>query len=94
MTTYSKKVINGWTMYDWANSVYNLVITTTIFPAYYVAVTSDKDPATTDYVNFLGMRFINSSLYDYTFALAILIVAFLSPILSPLPITRETRKRS
>jgi len=92
MTTYSKKVINGWTMYDWANSVYNLVINTTIFPAYYVAVTSDKDPATIDYVNFLGMRFINSSLYDYTFALAILIVAFLSPILSSIADYKGNKK--
>ena len=35
MQTASKKVINGWAMYDWANTVYNLVITSTIFPAYY-----------------------------------------------------------
>ena len=34
MQTASKKVINGWAMYDWSNSVYNLVITSTIFPAY------------------------------------------------------------
>ena len=32
MQTASKKVIRGWAMYDWANSVYNLVITTTFFP--------------------------------------------------------------
>jgi MFS transporter, UMF1 family len=31
MQTASKKVVNGWAMYDWANSVYNLVITTTFF---------------------------------------------------------------
>jgi UMF1 family MFS transporter len=78
----SKKIVNGWVMYDWANSVYNLVITTTIFPAYYVAITGDKDKNTVDYVYFLGRRFVNSSLYDYTFAVGILIVAFLSPILS------------
>lgn len=30
-TTAPKRVINGWAMYDWANSVYNLVITSTIF---------------------------------------------------------------
>lgn len=29
------KVLNAWAMYDWANSVYNLVITSTIFPLYY-----------------------------------------------------------
>ena len=84
MQTYSKKIVNGWVMYDWANSVYNLVITTTIYPAYYVAVTGDKDNSSVDYVYFLGRRFVNSSLYDYAFAFAILIVAFLSPILSKL----------
>ena len=29
-------------MYDWANSVYSLVITSSIFPAYYEGVTSGK----------------------------------------------------
>jgi MFS transporter, UMF1 family len=38
MPTASKKVINSWAMYDWANSVYNLVITTTFFPIYFLAV--------------------------------------------------------
>ena len=36
----NKKIQNAWTMYDWANSTYNLVITSTIFPAYYVSITS------------------------------------------------------
>ena len=40
MQTATKKVINGWAMYDWANSAYNLVITSTIFPAYYVSITA------------------------------------------------------
>ena len=35
------KVINAWCFYDWANSVYNLTITTTIFPVYYSAVTQE-----------------------------------------------------
>ena len=38
MQTASKKVINGWAMYDWGNSAYNLVITSTIFPAYFEAI--------------------------------------------------------
>ena len=42
MQTASKKVITGWAMYDWANSVYSLVITTTFFPAYYAAITGLK----------------------------------------------------
>ena len=39
MQTAPKKVVNAWAMYDWANSVYNLVITTTFFPIYFIAVT-------------------------------------------------------
>ena len=34
----NKKVINAWAFYDWANSVYPLVITTAIFPLYYKSV--------------------------------------------------------
>ncbi len=45
-----KKVIRGWVMYDWANSVYNLVISSAIFPIFYDTVTtkqylSEKNPA-------------------------------------------------
>lgn len=35
-----KKVIKGWVMYDWANSVYNLVISSAIFPIFYDTVTT------------------------------------------------------
>ena len=78
MQTASKKVVNGWAMYDWANSVYNLVITTTFFPIYYLGVTGDGNDATkTDYIDFLWLKHIpNSSLYDYTLAVAFLFVAF------------------
>jgi len=83
MQTATKKVINGWAMYDWANSVYNLVITSTIFPAYYEAITGDgNDKTTTDHVHFLGRDFVNTALYNYSLAFAMLIVAFISPLLS------------
>ncbi len=36
--TAAKKVVNAWAMYDWANSVYNLVITTTFFPLFFMAI--------------------------------------------------------
>ncbi len=81
-STSSKKIINAWAMYDWANSVYNLVITSTIFPAYYAAITGDENGNTVDYVQFLGRRFESSSLYNYVLALGFLIVAFMSPVLS------------
>ena len=66
-------------MYDWANSVYNLVITSTIFPAYFEAITSNKN---NNEIIFLGRSFVNTALYNYVLAFAFLIVAILSPILS------------
>jgi len=93
MQTASKKVINGWAMYDWANSVYNLVITSTIFPAYFEAITGDgKDQTTADQVHFLGRNFINTALYNYTLAFAMLIVAFISPLLSSIADYKGNKK--
>ena len=94
MQTASKKVVNGWAMYDWANSVYNLVITTTFFPIYYLGVTGDGNDATkTDYIDFLWLKHIpNSSLYDYTLAVAFLFVAFSSPVLSSIADYKGNKK--
>ena len=33
------KLINAWAFYDWANSVYSLVISTAVFPIYYATIT-------------------------------------------------------
>lgn len=90
MSTSNKKVINGWAMYDWANSVYNLVITTTFFPAYFVGIT--KNEATNDYVNFFGLNVLNSSLYTYALSFANLLVVLCLPILSSIADTRGNKK--
>jgi UMF1 family MFS transporter len=90
-TTASKKVINGWAMYDWANSVYNLVITTTFFPIYFAAVTASEYGANT--VPFLGREFVNTSLYDYSISLAYLIIALMYPILTSIADTRGNKKQ-
>jgi len=95
MQTASKKVINGWAMYDWANSAYNLVITSTIFPAYYDAITSTKNSAgviISHKVNFLGINFESASLYNYALALAYLIIAVISPILSSIADYKGNKK--
>lgn len=89
MPTASKKVINSWAMYDWANSVYNLVITTTFFPIYFIAVTRT---GSNDKVHFLGRDFVNSSLYDYTLATAYLLIAISYPILTSIADTRGNKK--
>lgn len=94
MQTASKKVINGWAMYDWANSVYNLVITSTIFPAYYEAVTGDGNEATVnDTVKIFGREFVNTSLYNYALAIAFFIVALMSPILSSIADYKGNKKQ-
>lgn len=94
MQTAPKKVVNGWAMYDWANSVYNLVITSTIFPAYYEAVTGDgNDTTSNDTVRFLGREFSNTSLYNYALAIAFLIVALMSPLLSSIADYKGNKKK-
>ncbi len=90
MQTASKKVINGWAMYDWANSVYNLVITTTFFPIYFTSVARDDKHG--DVVTFLGRKFVSSSLYDYALAVAYLLIALSYPILTSIADTRGNKK--
>jgi UMF1 family MFS transporter len=93
MQTASKKVINGWAMYDWANSVYNLVITSTIFPAYYETIAKERaDSSGNAYVHFLGREFVNTSLYNYALAGAFLIVAIMSPLLSSIADYKGNKK--
>jgi MFS transporter, UMF1 family len=94
MQTASKKVVNGWAMYDWANSVYNLVITSTIFPAYYEAVTGDGNENTLiDKIKIGSFEFSNTALYNYVLAVAFVIVAILSPILSSIADYRGNKKQ-
>ena len=76
----SKKVQGAWAMYDWANSVYSLVITSTIFPVYYNAVTMRADGS--DRVSFFGWDVVNTVLYSYSISFSFLIIALLAPLLS------------
>ncbi len=94
MQTASKKVVNGWAMYDWANSVYNLVITSTIFPAYYEAVTGDGNENTLiDKIKIGNYEFSNTALYNYILAIAFVFVAIMSPILSSIADYRGNKKQ-
>lgn len=79
-------------MYDWANSVYSLVITTTFFPAYYAALTAPTQERYRHGVNFLGRTFVNTELKDYFFAAAYLVIICLSPILSSIADYRGNKK--
>ena len=73
-----KKLINAWAFYDWANSVYSLVIGTAVFPIYYEARTQSGNGI----VEFLGTEWYNTTLYSYALGFSFLIVALMSPILS------------
>jgi UMF1 family MFS transporter len=84
------KTIKAWAMFDWANSAYNLVITSTIFPAYYVAITTN--PKNGDRVNFFGHSFVNTALQDYALAAAYLVMVLLLPILSSIADYRGNKK--
>ena len=73
----SKKIINAWVSYDWANSVFFLVITSTIFPIYYSSLFVDKNT-----VSFFNNEINYTSLISYITALAFTVIVFISPILS------------
>ena len=80
-----EQVKKAWTMYDWANSVYSLVITTAIFPIFFNALTSDRNEAgeiINDTVIFWGYELINTQLYSYVLGASFFFVIIASPLLS------------
>lgn len=97
------KVIRAWTFYDWANSVYNLIISTAIFPIFYQAVTKSHaeknglvreiNGDSVDMIMFFGKEFVNTELYSYVYSLSFLIVVILVPILSGIADYSGTKKR-
>ena len=80
-----EQVKKAWTMYDWANSVYSLVITTAIFPIFFNALTSERNEAgeiINDTVIFWGRELINTQLYSYVLGASFLFIIIASPLLS------------
>lgn len=72
------KLLNAWAFYDWANSVYSLVIASAVFPIFYNALFSKENP----YIEVFGHNFKNSALISFVTAIAFLCVAIFSPLLS------------
>jgi len=79
LETGNKKLINAWAIYDWANSVFPLVITSTIFPIYYETITAAHNNGIVQIGTF---NLKNTVLYDYVISLSFLLVAIISPLLS------------
>lgn len=74
----SKKLLTAWAFYDWANSVYSLVIASAVFPIFFDALFNDGE---TD-VNIFGASVKGTALISFVTAFAFLVVAFISPLLS------------
>ena len=85
-----KKVIRSWAFFDWANSAYNLVITSTIFPAYYTIITFTKEHG--DQVTFFGFQFTNTALSNYALSFAYLVMVLVLPIFSSIADNRGNKK--
>lgn len=83
-----KKIIRAWTMYDWANSAYSLTVTSAVFPAFYVGITSayGEERVVKEY----GAP--AASLYPWALSAGFLIVALLAPILSGIADSRGNKK--
>jgi UMF1 family MFS transporter len=94
----NRKLERAWSMYDWANSVFPLSITTAIFPVYYEGVTRKASIAagmateTDFYIEFLGHRFLNTALYSYSLSFAFLLIAIVQPLLSGIADVKGRKK--
>lgn len=74
----SKKLLNAWAFYDWANSVYTLTIASSIFPIFYSALFASN----IKHVNAFGFEFKSTALITFVTAFTFLIVSVMSPLLS------------
>ena len=72
-----KKVLNAWAFYDWANSVYPLVIGTAVFPIYYGTLFVDSD-----YIEIFGLNYKNTALIQHVTTIVFLFLACLVPLMS------------
>lgn len=86
-----KSTIRAWAMFDWANSAYNLVITSTIFPVYYTAITITE--AYGDRVSFFGFEIINTALANFSLSFAYLVMALALPIISSIADYKGNKKK-
>ncbi len=81
----SRKVENAWALFDWANSVYSLVISTAIFPPYFIKITHE-------YIPVLGQKVSNSALYAFAVTISYLVIAIITPLLSGIADAKGRRK--
>lgn len=86
----SKKLLNAWAFYDWANSVYNLVISSAIFPIFYGALFR---AAEVEKVTVFGGEIARAPLISYVTSAAFLFIALITPLLSGIADYLGNKKR-
>ncbi len=95
------RVTRAWTMYDWANSVFSLSITATLFPVYFNSVSKSASIAAGNYdainnisyIDVFGFKVVNSALYTFCVSISFLLVAFINPILSGIADAKQNKKQ-
>lgn len=75
----SKKLLNAWAFYDWANSVYSLVISSAIFPLFYGLLFRT---AGIEQVTIFGGEIARAPLISYVTSLAFVFIAIVTPLVS------------
>src|SRR5690554_7126917 len=87
----SKKLLHAWAFYDWANSVYSLVIASAIFPIFYTALFKAEGIT---HIEVFGTQIKDTALISFVTAAAFLVVAVISPLLSGIADRKSTRLNS
>ena len=75
----NKKLLNAWAFYDWATSVYNLTISSAVFPIYYGALFRMSGIET---VEVFGHAIERAPLIGYVSSLSFVIIAIITPLVS------------
>ena len=75
----SKKLLNAWAFYDWANSVYSLVIASAVFPIFYGALFRIEG---IEKIAVFGGEIARAPLISYVTSAAFLFIALITPLIS------------
>ena len=87
----NKRLINAWASFDWSNSVYNLIVTTAIFPPYFISTTGIAFGG--EMIKFFGITVTNRILFQLAISFSFLVIVFLAPILSGIADFSGRKKR-
>ena len=75
----SKKLLNAWAFYDWANSVYSLTVVSAVFPIFLGAIFRQAE---IEKIDVFGGSIARTPLISYVTAAAFVIIALITPLIS------------